>query len=189
MLAVINKEKIVAMVNEFYNSTGLADFHQPFIIKRLSAFTNSCISVGGGSYEDDFLDKDYAYDYELAMVLDCYNTDTFCIMPAVTFITDVCMAFEWVANKHIYVTSKADCIKLYESFAAYLETTQGICESVHGFEYDDMELTLCFADLYDNPEYGYLDEIDGERLNVLFDKKHFESKKHIIRTLNGCFQV
>jgi len=190
MLAILNKEKIVPMVNQFYDSLGIISYnHQPLLINCLSAFTRDYYGVGEDCNDGDFLDDNYAYDYSLGMFIDWYNADTFCIKPAVTSLfINVYMAFEWIANKPVYVTSKDDCIKLYESFAAFLEATQILPIHIYGFNYENMKLELCFSELHNNPQSVCLNDIDKTCLNVLFTEEHFKPKKSIIRTLNGCFQ-
>jgi hypothetical protein len=146
-------------------------------------------SVGGGCYDDEFADEDYAYEYELGMVFDNHLSDTFYIKPSTAFISNDPdgMAFEWVPKKPVYVTSKDDLIKLYESFVNYLETTHELCNSWHGFKPFGVDLILCFSDLHYS-ETVEPEAAEPQNINVLFDVEHFRPEYTVIRTLNGVFR-
>ena len=190
MITVVNRGKIESMINEFYASSFLADNHHPLAITKLSVAGENHFSVGGGCYDDDFDDEDYAYDFELGLCFDNHLSDTFHIKPTSAFISNDpdFMAFEWLPAKPVYVTSKADLIRLYESFVNYLETTHELCKKWHGYDALELDLMLCFVDLYDTETVEPESINEPQNVNVLFTKEHFKPEYTVIRTFNGVFR-
>ena len=189
MITVVNKAKIESMMNQFYDTACLKDNHHPLLVNKISVFTESCFSVGDAG--DGFIDDDVAYDFNLAMVFDCHNTDTFPIKPSTAFISnepDIGMAFTWISNKPVYVTSKADYIRLYESFVQYLETTHVTSKVKHDFVYEDMEVKICFVNLYDTVLTEDSTLVDETCVNVMFAEEHFKPESVEVRTLNAIFE-
>jgi hypothetical protein len=190
MLNVVNKGKIESMINEFYTSFGLADYHNPLLISQLSVVGGCPVGIGGGCYEDDFEDEDYAFDYELGMFFDNNLSDTFCIKPSTAFVSEDAgsMSLEWIMQKPVFVTSKNDLIKLYESFVHYLETAHYSCKSWHGYSPLNADVSLRFADLHSYSVTIEPELVNQQNVNVLFTAEHFKPEYTVIRTLNGVFR-
>jgi len=190
MFTILNKENIESMITQSYYESNRTNNHDPLIVTKLSVIANKSLGVDGGCYaEDDFFNKDYAYDCNLALVLDCYNLDSFHIMPAITRISENpdFIMFEWIPNKPVFVTSKYDYMKLYESFVEYLEKTQSFFEDESGFSFMDMDFSLCFKNLFEDTYFQESETISDDCINVLFTEEHFKPERPTIHTLNGIF--
>jgi hypothetical protein len=155
-------------------------------------------SYHGALSSDDYaeyIDDDYADDFELARLLvDTRLKEYFSIPP-----TSVIMGsneistgtiFEWEPSKKIYVISIMDYIKLYKSFAVYLEDTHEAREGVHDYE-GDLDVYICFRSLCESEIVRNLDSkaVQEARIhNPLFTADIFTPKQATsISTLNGVF--
>jgi len=192
---VSNGSKITSMISQFYDSIELADIHSPIRVAKMSVFSEYCINLGTtGSYDDDFIDMDCAADFEFASFLvDCFLADNFYIMPASVLADNdfrTGMTLEWIPSKAVYITSKSDYLKLYESFSEYLQTTQQVCEERYGFKVrEDMELIICFSSLYESADAVFVGSEDEHTLNPLFTAENFRPHKTKVTTLNSVFEL
>jgi len=197
MFCVINKEQISSIVDQFYLSSKLEDAHPPLRVSKMSVYSKTTIFYDYSDFidEDDFINEDCAADYELAYFLtDSYLPDNFSIMPTAIITSndvDAGTTLEWAPSKPVFITSKAGCVKFYESFAAYIESSSENCEDEHGCkQIYNLDFVICFRNLYESVDTTAinLDFNDTHVYNPLFTPENFNSRRRSVSTFNAIFK-